>query len=226
MAASSSVRKLIDTAHIIESVGPHLHSIIWLHGFGDSSDGCKDLFAQIQPPNTRIILPNAPKRWHTIQGQQHFIQSWYGEEAAAVEQGLPVIESVNELIDGEVSLVKDASHIILGGFSQGACLALMTALRYSKQRLGGVMCCSGQVAYLDRIQEFLSEHAKTMPILVLHGKDDDRVKWSETKPGYDLLRQHGLKDNMQVVVEDRAGHTITRRGFNLIIMFIIKQFKL
>lgn len=115
-AALPSMKNLLSTAYIIDAKGPHQHSLIWLHGFGDSSDGYKEIFAQIQPPNTRIVLPNAPKRWHTIQGRPHFLQSWYGEEVLAIEYGLPVIEAINELIEEELKLVKDASHIILGGF--------------------------------------------------------------------------------------------------------------
>ena len=77
MATSSSMKKLIDTAYIIESKGTHQHSIIWLHGFGDSSDGCKDLFTSMPLSNTKIVLPNAPKRSVMIEGRQYNVQSWY-----------------------------------------------------------------------------------------------------------------------------------------------------
>jgi len=116
MAASSSVKKLIDTAFIIEAKGTHCHSIVWLHGFGDSSDGYKDLFTQMQPPNTRIILPNAPKRCLTIHGRQHHLQSWYEHDETPTENNLQVLESVKELIDDELKFVDNASHIIIGGF--------------------------------------------------------------------------------------------------------------
>jgi predicted esterase len=116
MAASSSVKKLIDTAYIIESKGTHHHSIIWLHGFGDSADGCKDLFIQMPLTNTRIVLPNAPKQWTTIQGRQHYVQSWFEHDKTAVENHLKVLESVKELVDDELKLVDNASHIIIGGF--------------------------------------------------------------------------------------------------------------
>jgi phospholipase/carboxylesterase len=116
MAASSSVKKLIDTAYIIEAKDTHRHSIIWFHGFGDSSDGYKDLFTQIQVPNTRVILPNAPKRWVTIEGRQYHIQSWYERDEKNPEQDLQVLESIKELIDDELKLVDNASHIIIGGF--------------------------------------------------------------------------------------------------------------
>jgi predicted esterase len=110
--------------------------------------------------------------------------------------------------------------------SQGACLALLTGLTYTKQQLGGVLCCSGQLLLEDRISEVLSEYASKVPILVLHGKDDNRISWDTAKTGFELLKKNGIKDNMQVVLEDGVGHTISQRGLHVMIMFIIKQFKL
>ncbi|CAF1140642.1 unnamed protein product [Rotaria sordida] len=226
MATSSTNEKLIDTAHIIESKGTHHHSIIWLHGFGDSSDGYKDLFTQIQPSNTRIVLPNAPKRLVTIENRQYQLRSWYDNDNTAIEAGLQVIESVKQLIDEELKLVDDASHIIIGGFSQGACLSLLAGLTYTKQQLGGIICCSGQLVLENKIPEFLSEYAKKIPILVLHGKDDNRIPWDNAKSGFEVLKKNGINDNMDVVLEDGVGHSISERGFHLIIVFIIKQLKL
>jgi predicted esterase len=110
--------------------------------------------------------------------------------------------------------------------SQGACLALLIGLTYTKQQLGGVICCSGQLILENKITELLSQYARKIQILVLHGKDDDRISWDNAKIGFELLKTNGIKDNMQVVLEDNVAHTISQRGFNLIIMFIIKQFKL
>ena len=112
----ASVKKLIHTACIIESNGRHRHSIIWLHGFGDSAEGCKGLFVGMQPPNTRIVLPNAPKQWVTIEGRQYHTQSWFEHGENTLEKYLPVLESVKELVDNELKLVDNASHIIIGGF--------------------------------------------------------------------------------------------------------------
>jgi predicted esterase len=78
----------------------------------------------------------------------------------------------------------------------------------------------------NQIPELLSEYARKIPILVLHGKDDDRISWDNAKIGFELLKNKGIKDNMQVVLEDGVTHTISQRGFHLILMFIIKQFKL
>jgi hypothetical protein len=40
------------------------------------------------------------------------MQSWYEDE----ESGSQITESIKELIDDELKLVEDASHIIIGGF--------------------------------------------------------------------------------------------------------------
>ena len=116
MATSSSIQKLIHNARILESNGTHRHSIIWLHGFGDSADGAKGLFTSMQLPHTRVILPNAPTKWVTIQGCRYHVQSWYEHDETAIEKGLQLLESIKELVDDEVKLVGNASHIIIGGF--------------------------------------------------------------------------------------------------------------
>lgn len=102
----------------------------------------------------------------------------------------------------------------------------MAGLKYERQQLGGIICCSGQVAYQEHLNSFLSSHARKMSILIVHGKEDDRLVWDEAKKGYDLLRMHGFQDNLQVIVDERVGHTISQRGFNAIYTFMVKQLKL
>ena len=89
-----------------------------------------------------------------------------------------------------------------------------------------MLCCSGQLLLKNQIPGLLSEYASKVPILVLHGKDDHRISWDTAKTGFELLKNHGIKDNLQLVLEDDVGHTISQRGFHVMIMFIIKQFEL
>ena len=44
------------------------------------------------------------------------LQSWFEHDENALEKYLPVLESVKELVDNELKLVDNASHIIIGGF--------------------------------------------------------------------------------------------------------------
>ena len=110
--------------------------------------------------------------------------------------------------------------------SQGGCLALFIGLTYTKQQLGGVICASGQLVLEKKIPELLSEYAKKVPILVLHGKDDDRISWETMKNGLEILKSHGIQDNIQVVLEEGVTHSIGQQGFHSLFLFFYKQLKL
>lgn len=109
--------------------------------------------------------------------------------------------------------------------SQGACLALLTGLTYTKQQLGGVICASGQLVLEKQIPELLSDYARKVAILILHGKDDDRISWDTAKNGLEILKTYGIRDNIQIILEDNVAHTIGQRGFHSMIVFIYKQFQ-
>ena len=49
----------------IEPTGAHTHTLIFLHGLGDSGDGIGDLFkphSLVHIDNLKVVLPTAPKR--------------------------------------------------------------------------------------------------------------------------------------------------------------------
>jgi len=55
---------------------------------------------------------------------------------------LQTVQQLNALIESEVEIGLDPSRIILGGFSQGAAMSLLTGLT-CKHKLGGVVVLSG-----------------------------------------------------------------------------------
>ncbi|CAF1069478.1 unnamed protein product [Adineta steineri] len=224
--AASSTKKLIENAQIIPSKGVHRYTIIWIYGLGGNADGYTEVFIKMQPPNTRIILPKATKRWVTILGRQYYLESWWERDDACVEEGTIIMEKLKELIDDEIKLVKNASNIIIGGFSQGGCISLTTGLTYSKQQLGGIICCGGIFIKEEKLLEKISEYSKTIPILSIHGKKDDIFKWDDVEASLELLKQKGVGDNMEVLAEDDVAHIISPQGFDLISKFIKKQFKI
>ncbi|MDX1523094.1 MAG: dienelactone hydrolase family protein [Anaerolineae bacterium] len=73
--------------------------------------------------------------------------TWYPQSfLAPIEQNEPFLTSALATIDGVVTLVKEAGisaeKIVLGGFSQGACLASEFVAR-NAQRFGGLFAFSG-----------------------------------------------------------------------------------
>ena len=58
----------------------HKHTLIWLHGLGDSADGFKGIFGHpaktMVPPTCKVVLPTAPIRPVTINNGME-MTSWY-----------------------------------------------------------------------------------------------------------------------------------------------------
>lgn len=64
---------------------------------------------------------------------------------------LKTVKSLTQLIDTEVASGVDPNRIILGGFSQGAAMSLLTGLTM-EHRLAGIVALSGWVALRDKLK--------------------------------------------------------------------------
>jgi phospholipase/carboxylesterase len=109
--------------------------MILLHGRGASAQGMLALADELDVPEVAYRAPQAAQR------------SWYPEAfTAPIEENEPALSSalqvIGDLIDraGEAALTEE--QVVLGGFSQGACLVTEYAARHP-QRYGGVVGLSG-----------------------------------------------------------------------------------
>lgn len=57
----STLASLVDTAHVIPSKGEQKRTMIFMHGLGDCGESFIDVMDVFDLPNTKCILPNAPK---------------------------------------------------------------------------------------------------------------------------------------------------------------------
>ena len=63
----------------IEPKSQHTHTLIFLHGLGDSAEGFEPVFEEGGPlyfPNLKVVLPTAPKRGVTLNNGYH-MNSWF-----------------------------------------------------------------------------------------------------------------------------------------------------
>ncbi|WP_029475729.1 VOC family protein [Deinococcus frigens] len=116
--------------------------------------------------------------------------SWYPHSFLA-----PVAENQPHL-DAALATVEDllteleaqgipAQKVVLGGFSQGACLALEYASR-SAVKLGGVVALSGALITLDRDADL-----DGLPIFMGVAPDDAHIPLDRFEASADLLRSRG-----------------------------------
>jgi lysophospholipase I len=64
---------------------------------------------------------------------------------------LLTVSSVNQLISAEIDSGVDAGRIVVGGFSQGGAMSLLTGLT-SERKLGGVVSLSGWTVLRNKLK--------------------------------------------------------------------------
>ncbi len=64
---------------------------------------------------------------------------------------LRTVFSVNQLISAEIESSIESGRIVIGGFSQGAAISVLTGLN-NKRKLAGIACLSGWVPLRNKLK--------------------------------------------------------------------------
>jgi len=171
--------------------------VIWLHGLGADGHDFASLPLQlgISPDHAiRYVFPHAPLIPVTL-NMGIKMRAWYdivnlearGQDESGIRRSAM---AVSELIAHEVGRGVAASRIVLGGFSQGAAMALFTGLRYPKA-LGGLVALSGYLPLHDSLSSEASQANQRIGIFQAHGLSDDVVPTRLGRDSAELLRVKG-----------------------------------
>ncbi|KAI0686491.1 Phospholipase/carboxylesterase [Cytidiella melzeri] len=162
----------------------HTATIIFTHGLGDSGYGWKPVATMLgsipEFQHIKWVLPHAPQMPVTANGGM-VMPSWFDIEGFDFETEdepgmLRTLRALNELITAEVDAGIPAERIVIGGFSQGGAMSLLTGLT-AERKLAGLVVMSGWLPLRNKFKAMLSEHAKRLPIFWGHGQDDPLVKY-------------------------------------------------
>lgn len=187
-------------------------SVIWLHGLGADGHDFVPIVAEMNLPaesGFRFIFPHAPSLAVTI-NNGYVMPAWYDIVSFDInqrvdEKGLQEsVQRVIDLIQHEEHSGIPASQIFLGGFSQGAVLALAAGLYFDKP-LGGIVALSGYLPFNSNALAHAPPQNKNTPIFLGHGVQDDivpvqlgeMVRLALTEHGYSIewhqyLMGHGV----------------------------------
>jgi predicted esterase len=127
------------TAHRGVPVAQARAVMILLHGRGATAESILELAAAFAQDDAAYLAPQAPLIHHAPQ--------WYPQRfLAALKDNEPYLSSALQTVDQLVAEVTASgvphTRIVIGGFSQGACLALEYVARHAR-RWGGVLGYSG-----------------------------------------------------------------------------------
>ncbi|KAF8638581.1 hypothetical protein AX17_002123 [Amanita inopinata Kibby_2008] len=175
----------------------HTATVIFVHGLGDSGYGWKpvaDIFqADAGLSHVKWILPHSPVR--SVKANMGMeMPSWFdiysfGFDADEDEKGmLESARKINDLITAEVDTGVDPSQIVLGGFSQGAAMSLLTGLT-GERKLAGIAVLSGWLPLRHKFKALASRHATSIPIFWGHGSDDPLVRYELCSHSIECLKE-------------------------------------
>ncbi|KAL3915182.1 MAG: hypothetical protein SGARI_008239 [Bacillariaceae sp.] len=83
-----------------------------------------------------------------------------------------------------------SSKIVVGGFSQGGAVALLSCYRRSKEPFAGCAALSAWLTLPDELK--ISDHAKKSPLFWAHGRVDDKVLFEQQAFGVEKLQSQGV----------------------------------
>ena len=196
--------------------------LLWLPGVGDVPDSYKNDFMTdaIIPNDVRVVLLSPPVKPFTL-SENKSITNWFdvykpGFQETSYYNFDDVAISSNriiKIIKNEAKKLKnDYSKIYIGGFSQGACMALYMGLGTSF-KLGGVIVCSG---FLFPQME-INEENKDLKIFIGHGTEDNVIGYNIAKNSYERIL--GYK-NVIFKTYEHMKHTIDELEFGEIKKFL------
>jgi len=152
-------------------------SMIFLHGLGDTGHGWAGLLNTIRPDHIKVICPTAPvipitlnlgfrmPAWFDIESLDNL------EEETDIEGLKASAKIVYKHIDGEIRAGIPSNKIIIGGFSQGAALALYCSMHYEKPLAG---CIALSTFFPEtRLPDPATLYNKDIPYFQAHGEADN-----------------------------------------------------
>ncbi len=119
-------------------------------------------------------------------GRAHLDGGSHEDEAGM----LASVRTISQLIADEVDAGIPSERIVVGGFSQGSAISLLTGLM-SERKLAGLVCLSGWLGLSAKAAEFATAQAKSLRIFWGHGRlQNGRLCWSR-HPGSWLTKCPG-----------------------------------
>ncbi|RYH12191.1 alpha/beta hydrolase [Tropicimonas sp. IMCC6043] len=194
--------------------------VVFVHGYG--ADGA-DLLGLAEPlgphlPDTAFYAPNAPEPCvGNPMGYQWFPIPWLdgSKEEDAQTSMAASVESLDAFLDrvlAEEGLPAD--RLALFGFSQGTMMSLHVAPRREKA-IAALVGFSGRLLAPERLAEELKVR---MPVLLLHGDQDEMVPYASLKEAADRLAATGFETYAYTM--RGTGHGIAPDGLGQAVGFL------
>jgi len=192
-------------------------TLIWLYA-GDWPEFMVDKlteYGNFPPKDCKLVLISAPVdpiTWQTAVIER----SWFnifdypdfgGQRYIDRKSNDKATSSINREIKDQYNLIGNYSNIYIGGFSQGACMSLHSALSYEHE-LGGVIALNGFKFDFTPIDSKKSN----LKIVAVNGLSDEVVLIKEVRQSFFTLKK--TFNNFKLIEEVDLYHNFTKNGID------------
>lgn len=196
-------------------------AVVFLHGYGANG---ADLLGLADPlaehlPDTMFVAPDAPESVPGAPfGFQWFPIPWIdGSSEEEAERGLlAAAQDLDAFLDAfmvDEDLLPE--QVCLFGFSQGTMMSLHVAPR-REDPVAGIVGFSGR---LLRPELLADEVVSKMPVLLVHGDEDDVVPPQSLPLAAEALQEAGFKEVFAHIMKGTA-HGIAPDGLSVALAFM------
>lgn len=184
-----------------------------LHGRGADANDLAEL-APMMGSGYRFIFPNAPEPFEPAPGFTFgytWFDGWPAEPGSIKRSRQLLLLFIDEILERYKT---PPGKVILSGFSQGGLMSIDAGFR-TKQRLAGIVVMSGAV-----YEEDLPPFTPNIPVLMVHGTEDDMIPVLAARRARRVLESHGVEPEYD---EFPMGHFVTPESIAVVADFIARQ---
>jgi predicted esterase len=189
MSASAAVDHATDLAFGPETDAAAAVAVL-VHGRGRSAAEMRDLALRLDNPAIRFVMPQAPgATWYP-----NGFMAPIADNEPALSRSLATCAA---LVDGLIAAGVRPGDIVLGGFSQGACLTAEFIVRYPRP-YGAVVVFTGGLIGPPGTRWPAAPTLRGVPVYLTGSVIDEWVPVARVEETARLLRQNGAAVTLRI----------------------------
>ncbi|KPM41962.1 Acyl-protein thioesterase 1 [Neonectria ditissima] len=191
---------------IFPAASRHTATVIFVHGLGDTGSGwasaVENWRRRQRLDEVKFILPHAPKIPISVNMGMR-MPGWFDVVALGGDvntlvrnedtEGIKLSQKYfHDLIQQEITSGIPADRIVLGGFSQGGAMAILSGLTFTA-KLAGIVGLSSWLLLSQAFPNLISptDANRQTPVIMYHGDQDPIVHTNRGKLSADKLQELG-----------------------------------
>lgn len=187
--------------------------VVIMHGRGADAFDLADVAPMMDTPDgCRFVFPNAPRQFEAAPGMVFgwsWFDGWPPQGSTFGDSRKLVLQFLDEIVQRYPT---PPGKLVIGGFSQGALMALDIGFR-TEQPVAGIVAMSGALHEADL------PTLRPMNVLVVHGVQDDVIPVNAARRSRMVLEQHGVNPEYH---EFPMGHFVTPESISTVRAFITR----